>query len=92
MSLQWFLNRANRARVKTSGLGHYPILSEWVPSLSGGDHQAPRLRQMRQDASSDQYQRGSTTTRGLFEALVQGFCGHYNHEGDLLAGTRVSTG
>lgn len=26
------------------------------------------------------------------EALVHGFCGHYNHEGDLLAGTRVSTG
>lgn len=78
--------------MKTSGLGHLTIFSERVPSLSGGDLQAPRFRQMRQDASFDQCQRGSTTTRGLFEALVQGFCGHYNLEGDLLAGTRVSTG
>lgn len=45
--------------MKTSGLRHYPRFSEWVPSLSGGDHQAPRLRQMRQDASSDQYKRGT---------------------------------
>lgn len=44
---------------------------------------APRFGQMRQDASSDQCQRGSTTTLGLFEALVHGFCGHYKHEGDV---------